>query len=173
MLKKLLKWFVIVLAVAFVAAQFIRPARVNPPVVESQTIFATGKVPQDVRAIIDRSCNDCHTNTVVWPWYSEIAPVSWLVVDDVEEGRKELNFSTWGTSTPRRQAKKLEEICEQVKEGEMPLEKYVFLHSTAKLSEADRQRLCEWSKAFRAEIVVAHPEAERKAERKSEEREEH
>ncbi len=147
MLKKLLKWFVIVLAVAFVAAQFIRPARVNPPVVESQTIFATGKVPQDVHAIIDRSCNDCHTNTVVWPWYSEIAPVSWLVVDDVEEGRKELNFSTWGTSTPRRQAKKLEEICEEVESGRMPLPSYLWIHRDAVLSESDRRAICDWTKS--------------------------
>lgn len=152
MLKKVLKVLLVLLVVAFIGLQFVRPARVNPPVEESQTIFATGHVPPDVRAIIDRSCNDCHTNTVKWPWYSNFAPVSWLVVEDVDKGRKELNFSTWGTYKPKRQEHKLEEICEQVEKGEMPLKNYLYLHRSAKLSEADRQRLCEWTERFRADV---------------------
>src|SRR5215212_10014951 len=138
--------------------QFMRPTRINPPVDQNQTIFATGKVPPDVKAIIDRSCNDCHTNTVVWPWYSEVAPVSWLAVKDVNEGRQELNLSVWGTYTPRRQERKLEEVCEQVRDGDMPLKNYLFVHRGARLSEGDRQRLCEWTDQFRAEIIAAHPD---------------
>ncbi|MFL6247830.1 MAG: heme-binding domain-containing protein [Thermoanaerobaculia bacterium] len=152
-MKRFLKGLLIVLAIAFVGMQFVRPALTNPPVDERQTIFATGHVPPDVKAIIDRSCNDCHTNTVTWPWYSKVAPVSWLVADDVEKGRKELNFSTWGTYKTKRQAHKLEEICEQVEEGEMPLRNYLYVHRDARLSSADRRRLCEWTKEFRMTLV--------------------
>jgi hypothetical protein len=155
LLKKLLKGLLIVLAVAFVVIQFVRPSRVNPPVDESKTIFATGKVPADVQAIVERSCADCHSNKTVWPWYSNVAPVSWLVAEDVEHGRKELNFSVWGDYKPKRAEHKLEEICEQVEQHEMPLGNYTFIHPSAKLSDADRRRLCEWSTAWRGEILGA------------------
>ncbi len=156
---KWLKRIVLALLALFVVIQVVRPSRENPPVDPAQTIFATGKVPADIHAIIDRSCNDCHTNTVKWPWYSNVAPMSWLVAHDVKEGREELNFSTWAAYAPRRQAHKLEELCEQVNEGKMPLSNYVAIHGEAKLSPADRNRVCEWANALRAEIIAAHPEA--------------
>jgi hypothetical protein len=159
---KWVKRVLIALVVIFLLLQFVRPARTNPAFDPKQSIFATGKVPVDVKAIVDRSCNDCHTNTVTWPWYSNVAPASWPVVWDVEDGRKELNLSTWGTGTPRRQAHKLEELCDQVRDGKMPPKKYLFAHRSAKLSESDRGRLCDWAEAFRAEIIAAHPEAVRK-----------
>lgn len=153
MLKRVLKWVLVVLIVAFIGMQFVQPTRANPPVDESKTIFATGKVPADVQAILERSCADCHSHTTVWPWYSKVAPVSWKVADDVEHGRKELNFSVWGDYKPKRAEHKLEELCEQVEEQEMPLKKYTFLHPRAKLSAADCRRLCEWSSAWRSEIL--------------------
>jgi hypothetical protein len=158
-----MKWvkaaFLVLLAI-FIVMQFVnRPSYINPPVDATKTLYASTPVPQDVHAILDRSCNDCHSNTTTWPWYSRIAPVSWLVADDVEKGRKELNLSTWATSAPRRQAHKLEEVCDQVEEGEMPLPKYLYTHRDAKLSEADRTRLCEWANGLRAQIITAHPEA--------------
>jgi hypothetical protein len=146
---KWLKRSLIGLAVTFVVIQFIRPSLANPPIDETKTIGATVPVPPDVQAILERSCYDCHSNKTVWPWYSNVAPVSWLLADDVKDGRKELNFSEWGTYKERRKARKLKELCEQVKESEMPLKLYVPLHSSAKLSDADRARLCEWSTALR------------------------
>ena len=153
MLKRVLKVLLAVLVVPFIGAQFVRPALTNPPVDESKTIFATGKVPADVRGILERSCADCHSHATVWPWYSKVAPMSWLVAEDVEEGREELNFSLWGDYEPKRAEHKLEELCEKVEEGEMPLKKYTFLHPRAKLSDADRRHLCEWSSAWRSEIL--------------------
>jgi hypothetical protein len=162
MLKKIVKWLVIVLAVAFVAIQFVRPSRTNPPIDPAKTIVATGKVPADVRAIVERSCNDCHSSATVWPWYSNVAPISWQLAEDVEHGRKELNFSVWGDYTARRREHKLEEVCEQVQEGEMPPKNYLYTHRDARLSDADRKRLCEWSSAFRTEILASGAvEAER------------
>ncbi|HEV7763746.1 MAG TPA: heme-binding domain-containing protein [Thermoanaerobaculia bacterium] len=152
-MKRVMKWFAIVLVVAVVGMQFVRPSRANPPVDESRTIFASGKVPADVHAILDRSCSDCHSHKTVWPWYSHVAPISFLVADDVEHGRKDLNFSTWGDYTPKRAEHKLEEICEHVGDGEMPPRNYLFTHREAALSAADRSRLCEWASAWRAEIL--------------------
>jgi len=155
LLKRVLKWLLVVLIVAFIGSQFIRPARTNPSVDESKTMFATGKVPADVRGILERSCADCHSHATVWPWYSNVAPVSWLVAEDVVDARKEMNFSVWGDYTPKRAEHKLEELCEQVEQREMPLKKYTFLHPNAKLTDADRRRLCEWSSAWRREILGA------------------
>lgn len=154
MLKKILKWLLVILIVAFIGVQFVRPELTNPPIDESKTIFATGKVPADVKVILERSCADCHSHATVWPWYSHVAPVSWLVVEDTEHARKELNFSVWGDYTPKRAEHKLEELCEKVEEGEMPLKKYTFLHPSAKLSDAERRRLCEWASAWRSEILA-------------------
>ena len=153
------KWVLLVLAVAFVAIQVVRPSLANPPVDESKTIDASMQVPADVHAIFERSCIDCHSNKTVWPWYSHIAPVSWLLADDVKDGRKEMNFSEWGTYKDRRKARKLKEICEQVKEGEMPLWFYIPLHPSAKLSDADRARLCEWTSSLAAAAAPAETKA--------------
>ena len=90
---------------AAVALQFVnRPDRTNPPEDPSLTFASQQYVPATVSATLERACYDCHSNRTVWPWYSAIAPVSWLVADDVEEGRKHLNFSEWGTYTRKRQA---------------------------------------------------------------------
>jgi len=147
---KWLKRVLLLLVVVFLAAQFFRPTRANPPVSEAQTLHATTHVPPDVHAILDRACVDCHTNTTTWPWYSNVSPVSWWLADHVEEAREELNFSKWGTYSDRRRHKKLEQICEEVKEGEMPLKEYLWLHPSAKLSDADRAALCRWAESLEA-----------------------
>jgi hypothetical protein len=88
-------------------------------------------------AILRRACFDCHSNETVWPWYAYVAPVSWLVASDVEEGREELNFSQWDAYNADRQAHKIKECGEEVAEGEMPLWFYVPAHPEARLSQAD------------------------------------
>jgi hypothetical protein len=148
------KWVLLVLAVAFLVIQFVRPAETNPPIDATKTIEAAGIVPADVDAILNRSCADCHSNKTVWPWYAQVAPVSWLLVKDVNEGRHELNLSEWGGYTARRKTRKLKELCEQVKEGEMPLEYYLPLHPSAKLSDAERARLCEWASSVHIDAGV-------------------
>jgi hypothetical protein len=90
----------------------------------------------------------------VWPWYSNIAPVSWLIVHDVNEGRRELNFSQWGTYTPQRRDRKLTQICKEVREGEMPGTMYPALHPNAKLSSSDVQALCDWTEAVRKTATI-------------------
>jgi Haem-binding domain len=157
--KKVLKWTGIILAILFVAIQFIRPSRVNPPVDESKTLQATTQVPQDVGAILERSCNDCHSSRTEWPWYSEVSPLSWYLVRHVNEGRRELSFSNWGTYQPRRMVRKLQQICDEVEHGDMPLKSYLPLHPTARLSGADKQVLCNWANQERTRVLATQPAA--------------
>ena len=115
--------------------------RTNPPV--TGTIEAPGKV----MAILHRSCYDCHSNETKWPWYSYVAPASWLVEKDVQDGRKHLNFSQWDTYSEKRRRHKIKEIGEEVAEGEMPLWFYVPLHAEAGLLPADIEILTAWSES--------------------------
>src|SRR5216683_7428812 len=147
MLKRISKWLVITLVVLFLAIQFVRPARTNPAVDESQTLFARTQMTPPVAAILDRSCRDCHSNKTVWPWYTNVAPVSWFIVDHVNEGRSNLNLSEWGRYDQRRQGKKLEQMCDEVKDGAMPLSSYTPLHPGSKPSPDDVKTLCDWTEA--------------------------
>jgi hypothetical protein len=133
------------LGVVLVGIQLVPVERTNPPV--------TGEIraPDEVMAILERSCRDCHTNETSWPWYSRVAPVSWLVAHDVDEGREHANFSEWDTYDAKERDDVLEEMVEVMEKGEMPLRKYTALHPSAKLREADRERLAEWARAERVE----------------------
>jgi cytochrome c551/c552 len=127
------------LAVALVAVQLVPVTHTNPPV------GGDVAAPAEVAALLRRACYDCHSNETVWPWYSRVAPASWLVSHDVEEGREELNFSTWADYSAKRRAKKLKETAEEVSEGEMPPWYYVLLHPEARLDDAERTRLLAWT----------------------------
>ena len=133
------------LVVALMMAQAIRPARTNPATDDSRTLRASGMATPEVLAIVDRSCKDCHTHNTEWPWYSNVAPASWLLINHVTSGRRHLNFSEWKAYDPQTLTKKLKAICENVKNGEMPMTSYVLLHETAALSEDDKQVLCAWT----------------------------
>ena len=147
-MKKLLKVVLIAFAAIFLAAQFVRPSFSNPPVDPAQELRA----PAHVQTILDRSCNDCHSHRTTYPWYSRITPVSWWLKDHIDHGREELNFSEFAKYPPRDADHLMEEVCEMVEKGEMPLREYVWGHPGAKLSDADRQTLCAWSKEERARI---------------------
>src|SRR5947207_13278269 len=133
-LLRVLKSAVIVGAGVFVLAQFARSAKTNPATDESQTINARLQVTPQVAAIFDRSCNDCHSNKTRWPWYSNVAPVSWVVINHVDEGRRQLNFSECGRYTQRDVEGMLKQICRQVKSSSMPLRSYPPRHQGSKLS---------------------------------------
>lgn len=151
-MKKVLKILVLVLVAALICAQFFRPNRVNPPVVPENTLEASTQVPNNVKAIIDRSCGDCHSNNTVYPWYSNITPVSWFLADHIKDGRREMNFSEFNTYSPKKKAHKMEEICEQIEAEAMPLPSYLWLHRDAVLSKEDGKILCDWAKEEKARI---------------------
>lgn len=129
-----------ILLVAPIAIQFVPIERTNPPV-ESDV-----PAPDELKAVLRRSCYDCHSNEARWPWYSRIAPISWLIANDVKEGRREVNFSVWNQFTGSRRARKFKEIVEQVEQNKMPQWYYVVMHPEAKLSGSDKEMIINWAK---------------------------
>jgi hypothetical protein len=126
-------------------AQIFRPARTNPPVDAKREIHANLPVDAYVATTLERACKDCHSHRTVWPWYSHVAPASWLVVSDVNRGRKALNFSEWSVYGPEEQRDHLAEMCKEVTEGEMPGFPYTLMHRDARLSKADIAAVCSWA----------------------------
>jgi hypothetical protein len=151
---KVVKWAAIILAILFVGSQFVRPAKTNPPIDEGKTLQATTQVPPAVARILDRACYDCHSSRTTWPWYTNIAPVSWFLVDHVNGGRKAMSFSEWATYPAQKIGRRLKGICKEVKSGDMPLSSYLILHPEAKLSEADKQVLCDWTSQEMARLNI-------------------
>jgi hypothetical protein len=145
--KKTLRWLLFAIVVLFGVIQLIRPERTNPPVDQTQIVQGHLQVPTEIASILRRSCYDCHSNETHWPWYSAIAPASWLVTNDVEEGRKHMNFSEWGTYKTGKVLRLLEAMCEEASASGMPLRQYVLLHPGAGLSEVEIKALCDWSTA--------------------------
>lgn len=131
----------LIVAALFVAIQFYPVNRGNPPVQNDIT------APADVKAVLKTACYDCHSHETEWPWYSYVAPVSWLVAHDVEEGRAEMNFSRWSSYSGKDRSHFREEICEEIEEGEMPLPVYLITHPDAELTDAQKQLIRQWSQA--------------------------
>jgi len=143
--RSLIKRVVLGLVVAGVAIQFYRPTRTNPPVNPSRRLEAAAQIPATTAAILQRSCYDCHSNETRWPWYSAVVPMAWGVANHVTEGRAHMNFSEWGAYPPRKRVAMLEKMCDEVREGRMPLPSYLLLHAEARLAEADWKAVCDWS----------------------------
>ena len=152
-MKKALKILVIIIVAGFVIIQFFRPDFTNPPVDQAETLEAAVAVPENVQAILSRSCKDCHSNETSYPWYSKIQPAARFLADHIRDGRRELNFSLFKTYEARRQRRKLSEICEQVQSKEMPLPSYLWIHRDAKMADADIKALCDWTETESAKIV--------------------
>lgn len=138
-MRRPLKQGVVVFAVIFAAAQLLRPERANPPVDPSRTIQAG--TTSGLVAILDRSCRDCHSNRTVWRWYTQVAPVSWLMAYGVTKGRKVVNFSEWAGYSSEQQRSLLALSCADVTSGKMP-GAYTLLHPETRLSSQDVETIC-------------------------------
>jgi len=157
MFKKIFKGLFYLLLLGFVMIQFFRPAKNKSEGTSKNDISTLYTVPLDVQNILKTSCNDCHSNNTVYPWYAEIQPVSWWLNSHIEDGKKDLNFSEFATYRIRRQYKKLEEINELVKENEMPLDSYLWIHKDAKLSDQQKLTVANWAEAVRDSIRAKYP----------------
>jgi len=140
------KWIVRILLIGLIGIQFFRPDRENPPVDATKDYLALNDAPVEVANLMRVACYDCHSNETSWPWYTNVAPVSWWVADHVEDARKHLNFSNWGDYDPEKAEHKLEECFEELEEGEMPLESYTYTHGDADLSPEQRELLVSYFK---------------------------
>jgi hypothetical protein len=140
-MRRRLKQAAIVFVVVFAVAQFVRPQRGNPPTDERRTIQAHVGTTSQLVAVLDRSCGDCHSNNTVWPWYTEIAPLSWLMASGVAEGRKAVNFSEWAAYPPSAQRALLSASCQDATDGKMP-GPYAILRPATRLSTQDIETIC-------------------------------
>ena len=134
-----MKKVLIVLAIIIIAIQFIPLNRTNPPV------KADFDGPAEIKSILKRACYNCHSNETVWPWYSYVAPVSFLVASDVNEAREHLNFSNWGNLSRKKQVRYRGGIWEMISNEEMPPWQYKIMHSEASLSQEDKNLMRGWS----------------------------
>jgi hypothetical protein len=142
---KILKNIGWTLAGLLVLIQFIPVTYPETAESEEYDLFTTTTVPDEVGSIIKNACYDCHSSQTRYPWYSYIAPAKWLIVQDVNKGRKELNFSGWDSLNIRNKIKLLDEIAEEVEEGNMPLPIYTLLHPDGSLNEEERKTLIDWT----------------------------
>ena len=148
----MLKKIGLLLLLALVVIQFFRPEQTNPEASASSDFLAVSQAPAPIGKILRQSCYDCHSHETTWPWYAQVAPVSWMVSNHVKDGRKHLNFSTWGEYPAKKQDHKLEECAEEVHKAAMPMVNYTWLHSDAKLSAEQRKQLVNWFERYRQQL---------------------
>jgi Haem-binding domain len=154
-----LKVLVLIVAIMFAGIQVFRPDRTSPPSDRAQLITSVLPVPASVQDVLVRSCYDCHSYQTRWPWYSLVAPVSWLTANDVSEGRHHLNFSTWASYSAVRAADKLETIAKELSERGMPPIAYTLIHRNARLSDAEVAMVVAWANEQRKQLTVPPPGA--------------
>jgi hypothetical protein len=141
------KKFLLTLPLLAIALQFVpAPAKTNPPVDPARSFDTVMKPPPEVRDILRRACYDCHSDETKWPWYADIAPVSWPVRKHVVDGRRHLNFSQWlkPGETKYSSWSEFEEIGISVLDKRMPIPGYDLMHPEAKLTQAERETIAKW-----------------------------
>lgn len=135
----------IVLALALI--QFVRIDKINPASKPESDFLVISGENSTAEKMIKDACYDCHSNTTDYPWYANIAPVSWMIKHHVNEGRSDLNFSNWDSYTLQEKIDLLNGSSEEVSDGEMPILLYSIMHSSARLSDKEKSQLAEWFKA--------------------------
>ena len=146
-----LKQVAILVVVVFAAAQLVRPDRANPATDASRTIQAHAGT-SGLAPVLGRSCGDCHSNATVWPWYTQVAPVSWLMAYGVAKGRRAVNFSEWGAYDADQQRALLVESCQDVSEGKMP-GPYTWIRPETRLSAQDVATICAAAREAEAQAA--------------------
>src|SRR6516165_174956 len=150
--RKLAKVTSILFVSVFIGMQFV-PTPGTSKTSTAKTHTAEMIEPQ-VGKILNRSCQDCHSNRTAWPWYSHVAPVSWVISKHVNEGREVLDFSKWENQPPSTDERML--ICDAVSNGWMPLPGYTAIHRDARLSKQDVELICEWAAAPSTPMTSTH-----------------
>jgi len=143
------RWALAITLVLLIGAQFVPVDRTNPATRPEASLLNQKTTSTAVRAILERSCGDCHSNDTRWPWYSRVAPISWFLLNHVNGGRDRLNYSRWTSYESDDQDKFLNGMCTLTRKGRMPVSSYLWIHRDAKLSDADIKTLCAWSDKMR------------------------
>ena len=146
--KARVKKVIFALAVFLIVIQFAQPKRTNPPIIPSKALAAHVQVPEEVQSIVMRAYGNCHSNQTEWPWYSHIAPLSWVITDDVNQGRRHMNFQDWDARIRKQASAPPLDICKEVREKGMPPFTYRMMHENARLTPQEIDALCSWFKSL-------------------------
>jgi Haem-binding domain len=153
----MIKKIFIFLLLVFIAIQFFHPKPNKASGEQSHFIGNVYAVPADVKSILEKACNDCHSNNTRYPWYSNIQPVDWWLTNHINNGKKHLNLDEFTSLNLSRQYNKLGGIADEVKEGGMPLNSYTWIHKDAILTEAEKTTLINWAYAIRTNMEAKYP----------------
>lgn len=139
-MKRILSGVIILL----VLIQFVRIDKTNPKVIPENDFINITNPSEDIAMVLKNSCYDCHSNESTYPWYTNIAPISWWTKHHINEGRRHINFSEWGDYPLDKLNHKLEECYEEIEEGKMPMTSYTIAHPDAKMTTEQKNKLKEW-----------------------------
>ena len=153
MIKKIL----LVLLAALIVIQFIHPKKNKSEGPQPNYIGNNFNIPEDVKTILAKACNDCHSNNTRYPWYATLQPVHWWLEKHVKDGKKHINYDEYTNRPLRYQYHKMEETIEMVKEGEMPLNSYTWTHKDAKLTDEEKSKLTGWAQSVMDTMKARYP----------------
>lgn len=125
--------------------QFFQPESNNTPFIPEQDMLEVLAPPQPLADLIRKACYDCHSNQTVYPWYNKISPVSWYLYKHIKKGKEDLNFSDYGLLDKADKIGAFADFCDVLDAGTMPLQSYLLIHKNARLSQEERENLCNWS----------------------------
>jgi cytochrome c len=145
---------VVVVAVAASALSFVHPwGNLRAGSLKSTGDLTGASAPEEIRELLGRKCGDCHSNYTRWPLYGKIAPTSWFIERDVHEGREHMNLSLWDQYSMENRIDLLSKMGSQIRQGKMPLKRYLLLHPDARLTDSDRKLIQDWSKVERKRLL--------------------
>ncbi len=152
-MKKNLKWVCIGLLAIIIVIQYFRPEKNMAALDPAGDLLEVASPPEHVAELIKNSCYDCHSNQTAYPWYSHVAPVSWYLQKHIRKGKKDLNASEYGSMGKADKIKVLNDICEVVEAGTMPLLSFTLIHKSARLSEEEKEAICSWSEKEALKVI--------------------
>ena len=144
-----MKKVIVIIIAILVVIQFFRIDKTNPPADMEKDFISITNPPTDMGIMLKESCYDCHSHHTKYPWYSNVAPVSWLLKEHVNDGRNHLNFSVWSDLKESKKDHKLDECIEMIETGEMPMKGYVLLHEEADLTNEQKQAIMNWFRSLK------------------------
>jgi hypothetical protein len=153
----MLKKIFLFLLLAFIVIQFIHPKKNSAEGVQPNYIGNVYHVPDDVKQILTKACNDCHSNKTAYPWYARVQPVHWWLDKHIREGKQHLNYDEYTNRSLRYQYHKMEETIEMVKENAMPLNSYTWIHKDAILTDVEKSKLTGWAESVMDTMKAKYP----------------
>jgi hypothetical protein len=151
------KSVIIIAAIILVGIQFFRPKKNISPKPSPANIATLYAVPEGVDTLLRNACYDCHSNNTTYPWYANFQPVYWWLNNHIEEGKRHLNFDEFASYKIGRQYKKLDDIADEIQQGDMPLPVYVYQHKEAHLTAAQKELIYNWCSTLRDNIRLKYP----------------